>query len=166
MTKFAALFAAAVTAATLVGAPAAKAGPYQHEHLVEAIVSNRIEQAFGHRDQQARVIRAAYLAGFSFWYDSRCDFLPMPTFEAIKAIVEKANRDNDSTHEAVRIGLADAKAFLGEQGCATRDAGAARASLSAFWQNTMQLIQNGRPRPDASPRRDLPVDWSAERGRM
>jgi hypothetical protein len=172
MTKIAALLAAV---ATLASVGAAQANPYRHQHLVQSIVSNQIEQGFDHREANARVIRAAYLAGFSYWYDSRCDFLPMATFEAIKTIVEKANQESqvEGTAEAVRIGLADAKAFLGEQGCATRDANAARASLTTFWQGAVQLIQNGQPRrnaPDAAPaqpqRREFRADWSSDRNRM
>lgn len=174
MSKFTAIFAAAVTVATLVGAPAAKAGPYQHEHLVQAIVGNQIEQVFDHREGNARLIRAAYLAGFSHWYDSRCDFLPMPTFEAIKTIVEKAHREAEveGTSEAAQLGQRDAKAFLGEQGCATRDANAARASLTTFWQGAMQLINNGQrgtspsQAPSAAPRPELRADWSTDHNRM
>jgi hypothetical protein len=172
MTKIAALLAAV---ATLAGVAAAQASPYRHQHLVQSIVSNQIEQGFDHREANARVIRAAYLAGFSYWYDSRCDFLPMPTFEAIKTIVEKANQESqvEGTAEAVRIGLADAKAFLGEQGCATRDANAARASLTTFWQGAVQLIQNGqqpRSAPQTAPAqprgREFRADWRDDRNRM
>jgi hypothetical protein len=143
---------AAIAAATL--ATAAGASPYRHAHLVESIVANRIEQGFDHRERNARIIRAAYLAGFSYWFDSRCDFLPMPTFEAIRRIVDNANRETETegTAEAVRIGLADARAFLGEQGCATRDANAARAALTTFWQGTVQTLRNGQQQaPEASP---------------
>jgi hypothetical protein len=174
MTKFATLLAA-VAAATLAGAATAQASPYRHGHLVQSIVQNQIEQGFDHREPNARVIRAAYLAGFSYWYDSRCDFLPMPTFEAIRRIVDNASREAEveGTAEAVRIGLADAKAFLGEQGCATRDANAARASLTAFWQTTAQIIQNGqrqRRAPETAPtlpqRREFRAGWSDDRNRM
>lgn len=172
MTKFAALLA---TAITFAGAATVDASPYRHGHLVRSIVQNQIEQGFGHREPNARVIRAAYLAGFSYWYDSRCDFLPMPTFEAIKQIVENASRDSEveGTSEAVRIGFADARAFLGEQGCATREANAARAALTTFWQTTAQIIQNGQqPRraPEMTPalpqRREFRAGWSDDRNRM
>lgn len=150
---------------------AAQASPYRHEHLVQAIVGNRIETAFDHTDEASRAIRASYLAGFSYYYDSRCDFLPMPTFEAIKTIIGRINQDVvPGSGEAARIGLADAKAFLAEQGCATREANAARAALTTFWQVTVQQIQNGGP---AAPSGQLPsgsrgtqTDWGSERNRM
>jgi hypothetical protein len=163
MTKFASIAAAVAMAVTLVAAPAAKAGPYQQEHLVQALVGNRITETFQHDNPTTRVIRAAYLASFSLWYDSRCDFLPMPTFEAIKAIVAEARSETitQGTAEAAEIGLRDAKAFLGEQGCATRDANAARTALTGFWEGAMQAIANGgagngRAQPAPPPARTRP----------
>jgi hypothetical protein len=139
MTTIKTFILAACAAAVLAG-PAA-ANPYQHRHLVQGVVDGRIAEVFNHDDREARRIRAAYLAGFSLWYDSRCDFLPMPTFEAIKAMAEEARRNPQSpTAEAANIGEQDAKAFLGEEGCATRTAQAARGSLERFWEDAVQRM--------------------------
>lgn len=147
MTTFKTFILAACAAAVLAG-PAA-ANPYQHRHLVQGVVDGRIAEVFNHDDREARRIRAAYLAGFSLWYDSRCDFLPMPTFEAIRAMAAEARRNPESpTAEAAQIGEQDAKAFLGEEGCATRTAQAARGSLERFWAAAVQRM--------AGPQRESP----------
>lgn len=147
MTTIKTFILAACAAAVLAG-PAA-ANPYQHRHLVQGVVDGRIAEVFNHDDREARRIRAAYLAGFSLWYDSRCDFLPMPTFEAIRAMAAEARRNPESpTAEAAQIGEQDAKAFLGEEGCATRTAQAARGSLERFWEDAVQRM--------AGPQREAP----------
>lgn len=151
-------FILAACAAAVLAAPAL-ANTYQHRHLVQAVVDGRIAEVFNHNDREARLIRASYLAGFSLWYDSRCDFLPMPTFEAIKAIAEEARRNPQSpTAEAANIGEQDAKAFLGEEGCATRTAQAARGSLERFWEATTQrLAGQQRQAPSTQPQPQAPA---------
>lgn len=167
--KIAALAAAALATA---GAASAQNSPYRHQHLVQAIVDNRIDTEFDHTDQTSRAIRASYLAGFSYYYDSRCDFLPVPTFEAIKTIIGRINQEVvPGSGEAAQIGLVDAKAFLAEQGCATREAQAARGALTTFWQATVRQIQSGGqqapgPRGPASVRGGTQADWGSERNRM
>ncbi|WP_439574631.1 hypothetical protein [Phreatobacter sp.] len=141
MTKFATIAFAAAMAAVTLGATGAKASPYEQDHLIQGIANNQIEQAFGHQDQAVLDRRVAYLAGFTQWYDARCDFLAMPIFEGVRNAV--TNLNNAGHGEITQIGMRDARTFLGEEGCATRTAQAARASLTAFWEGAIR--QHQRP---------------------
>jgi hypothetical protein len=159
MPKIAPLIAAAVLTAITAGA--ARAEPYQADHLVRAVVSNRIAQAFGDNDPEVRLIRASYLSGFSLAYDSRCNFLPQATFDQIRAIVDEAKRNgaNDGTGEAAEIGFRDAGRFIAQHGCNGPEAGGARASLTRFWDGAMRAMGSERQassEPEApQPRRRL-----------
>jgi hypothetical protein len=151
MTKLTSLIAA--TALVAITAGAARAETYQAQHLVRAVVSNQITEVFAHNDPSVRLGRASYLAAFSLWFDSRCDFLPEATFAQIRAMVDEASRagSSDGTAEAAELGLQDAKTFLAEQGCSTQDARGARASLTRFWDGAMRAIGSERQANTAPP---------------
>lgn len=123
-----------------------EAGPYRQDQVVQALVNDRIHHLFQQTSASIRSERTNYLAGFTLWYDSNCDFLPMPTFEAIRLRVKNANqaRGPQGAAAAVEAGYQDAKAFLAEKGCAGGEATAARRALSRFWDGTTQ--------PPAGPR--------------
>ncbi|QCI64101.1 hypothetical protein [Phreatobacter stygius] len=133
MSAITTLLTAVAIASGFAAAPV-EAGPYRQDRFVEAVVNDRIIDLFHHATPATRSERTNYLAGFTLWYDSNCDFLPMPTFEAIRRLVKDANQTHDSRAAgAVEAGYQDARAFLGEKGCSSRDATAARGALGRFW---------------------------------
>lgn len=154
MSKFTTLAFAAALAVT-VGTSAAQASPYEQDHLVQGVVTNQIQQVFDHQDRTVVDRRIAYLAGFTQWYETRCGFLPAPTFAAIGNAVQNLTRAGHG--DATQIGMRDARTFLGEEGCATRTAHAARGSISAFWEAAMRAHERrqgepGTGQPGGAPR--------------
>lgn len=141
MSKIATIAFAAALAA-FAGSASAQTSPYEQDHLVQGVVTNQIEQAFGHQDQTVLDRRVAYLAGFSQWYDARCGFLPAPASQGVNNAV--TNLSNAGHGEPAQIGMRDARTFLGEEGCATRTAQAARASLTAFWEAALRSNREGQ----------------------
>ncbi|MGL4285209.1 MAG: hypothetical protein ACRCVA_02630 [Phreatobacter sp.] len=115
-----------------------EAGPYRQDRVVEALVNDRIHELFQQANASVRNDRTNYLAGFTLWYDSNCDFLPMPTFETIRLRVKNANQAQGplGPSAAVEAGYQDAKVFLAEKGCSGGEATAARRALSRFWDGT------------------------------
>jgi hypothetical protein len=143
------ILTAAAVATGLVAAPVA-AGPYREDRYVDALRIGRLDDLLAGTERTPRSEMASYLAGFTLWYDGSCDFLPMATFETIRKQVAKARRSGmlPARASAVDAGYQDAKSFLRERGCASREAGIVQAELTRFWTQ-------------ARPAADLPDDAGA-----
>lgn len=140
MSALTTLLTTVALASGLATAPV-EAGPYRQDRIVEAMVGDRIIDLFRQVTPMVREERTNYLAGFTLWYDSNCDFLPMATFESIRRMVKAANRSaGQQAAAAVEAGYQDARVFLGEKGCASEEATAARNALGRFWDG------DGHPR--------------------
>src|SRR5262249_25753897 len=90
-------------------------------------------------DPDELVARAGYVAGFTLNYDRSCDFLPDATFEklanSVKAIIaQDGAQDGQQVFKAaLKVGFEDAREFLGQHGCATAAAKAARETIEHVW---------------------------------
>ena len=140
MSALTTLLTTVALASGLATAPV-EAGPYRQDRMVEAMTADRIVDLFHQVSPMVREERTNYLAGFTLWYDSNCDFLPMATFESIRRMVKAANRSgSQQAAAAVEAGHQDARVFLGEKGCTGDEARTVRGALGRFWDG------------DASPR--------------
>lgn len=133
MSALTTLLTTVALASGLAAAPV-EAGPYRQDRMVEAMTADRIVDLFHQVSPMVREERTNYLAGFTLWYDSNCDFLPMATFESIRRMVKAANRSgSQQAAAAVEAGHQDARVFLAEKGCTGEAATAARSALGRFW---------------------------------
>lgn len=121
---------------------AAVESPYRAPNIVDAVVRNNIE-SINSGDNLTRTIRVYYLIGFAGWMDRSCDFLNNDAAGRIGKAVQEAvdtrkARPQDENYklytEAAVAGLEDAKTFLGEHGCATRESNAAKSTLLRLFQ--------------------------------
>jgi hypothetical protein len=105
--------------------------------FVEAISSNTIG-ILRSSDERANTLTSAYLVGFGVTFDRICRFLPATTRESLQATVAAAS-DLSSRNSiaanfltAARVGMADSRLYLGEHGCATREAIIAKRNLALY----------------------------------